>query len=102
LKSVRIWGGRKREYNVSSLDDYDYDDDKEEDEEQNCIYFDFSIRFVTINDLSFSFSSLLHFLRRLQCSNVLISAPVEGRKAALFLFTKLLPHLVDPTPVVTC
>jgi hypothetical protein len=97
-KSVRVWGGRKRKSNRSPLDDYD--DDKEE--EQKCIYFDFSITFVTTNDLSFSFSSLLHFFRRPQCSNVLISAPIEGRKAALVLFTKLLPHLVDPTPVVTC
>jgi len=39
-------GGRKRESNRGPLDDYDVKED-----EQKRIYFDFSIRFVTINDL---------------------------------------------------
>jgi len=50
-KSVRVWDGRKRGSNRSPLHDYDDDDE----EEQKFIYFDFSIRFVTINDLSFFF-----------------------------------------------
>jgi hypothetical protein len=45
---------------------------------KKCTYFDFSIKSATISDLSFYNSPLLHFLRRPQCPNVLISVPVQG------------------------